>query len=62
MLKSLGQWTSSLKQRKVIPSQLTVTSKLPSDKEQEESGPEKETEYVIIITKKCFYFTICVNF
>ncbi|CAL1685706.1 unnamed protein product [Lasius platythorax] len=45
MLKSLGQWTSSLKQRKVIPSQLTVPSKLPSsDKEQEESGTQKETD------------------
>lgn len=50
MLKSLGQWTSSLKQRKVIPSQLTVPSKLPSsDKEQEESGTQKETEYVTTI-------------
>ncbi|KAM0736630.1 Piezo-type mechanosensitive ion channel component 1 [Formica fusca] len=44
MLKSLGQWTaSSLKQRKVIPSQLTVPSKLPlSDREQEETDTEKK--------------------
>lgn len=61
MLKSLGQWTaSSLKQRKVIPSQLTVPSKLPpSDREQEESDTQKETEYVTIITEKYFIFTAC---
>jgi len=57
MLKSLGQWTSSFKQRKIIPSQLPVPSKLPSsDKEQEESGTQKETEYVTIIIKKCLIF------
>lgn len=62
MLKSLGQWTaSSLKQRKVIPSQLTVPSKLPlSDREQEETDTEKkETEYVTIIIEKCFILTTC---
>lgn len=60
MLKSLGQWTSSFKQRKIIPSQLTVPSKLPSsDKEQEESDTQKETKYVTrIITKKCLIFRI----
>ncbi|XP_072762743.1 piezo-type mechanosensitive ion channel component isoform X14 [Anoplolepis gracilipes] len=45
MLKSLGQWTSSLKQRKIIPSQSTVPSKeKPSEKEQEESEIQKETD------------------
>lgn len=59
MLKSLGQWTSSFKQRKIIPSQSTVPSKLPSsDKEQEESSTPKEIEYVTIIIKKCLIITI----
>ncbi|XP_025268649.1 piezo-type mechanosensitive ion channel component isoform X2 [Camponotus floridanus] len=44
MLKSLGQWTSSFKQRKIIPSQLPVPSKLSSDKEQEESSTQKEID------------------
>jgi len=51
MLKSLGQWTAaSLKPRKVIPSQLTVVSSKPSssDKEQEESDIQEESEYVRI--------------
>ncbi|XP_071635421.1 piezo-type mechanosensitive ion channel component isoform X5 [Temnothorax longispinosus] len=47
MLKSLGQWTSaSLKPRKIILTQLTaVPSKPPpSDKEQEESDKQEETD------------------
>lgn len=58
MLKSLGQWTASfIKQRKVIPSQLTVPSKLPPSDREEESDTQKETEYVTIITEKYFIFT-----
>ncbi|XP_050458271.1 piezo-type mechanosensitive ion channel component isoform X5 [Cataglyphis hispanica] len=45
MLKSLGQWTaSSIKQRKVIPSQITMPSKLPPSDREEESDTQKETD------------------
>lgn len=63
MLKSLGQWTSSFKQRKIIPSQSTVPPKQPSlDKEQEESSTQKETKYVTIIIKKCLIFTTIFDY
>lgn len=57
MLKSLGQWTTPIKLRKIIPSKLTVVPSKPppSDVEQEsvvQDSEQRETEYVTIIAKR----------
>lgn len=54
MLKSLGQWTAScLKPRSVVPSQVSLPSKIPpSNKTQEEPTAQKNIEFVATIIKK----------
>ena len=44
MLKSLGQWTTPLKPRKIIPSRLTRATIRPPDNGQGETSTEMHVE------------------